>query len=58
MRTVDFVGYAPLPKDLVGRRNIAPTAPVESGRFRSTRTTRKASDVDAVRLDLENTDTG
>ncbi|KAB5596531.1 PAB-dependent poly(A)-specific ribonuclease subunit PAN2 [Ceratobasidium theobromae] len=48
MRTVDFVGYAPLPKDLVGRRNIAPTAPVESGRFRSTRTTRKASDVDAV----------
>ncbi|KAJ1309756.1 hypothetical protein OPQ81_006521 [Rhizoctonia solani] len=29
-------------------RNVAPTAQVESGRFRSTRTTRKASDVDAV----------
>ncbi|GAB1517761.1 poly(A)-specific ribonuclease [Rhizoctonia solani] len=48
MRTVDFVGYAQLPKDLVGRRNVAPTTQVESGRFRSTRTTRKASDVDAV----------
>ncbi|KEP53440.1 PAB-dependent poly(A)-specific ribonuclease subunit PAN2 [Rhizoctonia solani 123E] len=48
MRTVDFVGYAQLPKDLVGRRNVAPTSQVESGRFRSTRTTRKASDVDAV----------
>lgn len=48
MRTVDFVGYAPLPKDLVGRRNVAATAAVESGRFRSTKTTRKVSDVDAV----------
>ncbi|QRV85967.1 PAB-dependent poly(A)-specific ribonuclease subunit PAN2 [Ceratobasidium sp. AG-Ba] len=48
MRTVDFVGYAPLPKDLVGRRNLAPTVHVESGRFRSTRTARKPSDVDAV----------
>ncbi|KAG8769786.1 poly(A)-specific ribonuclease [Ceratobasidium sp. 428] len=48
MRTVDFVGYAPLPKDLTGRRNLAPTVHVESGRFRSTRTTRKASDVDGV----------
>ncbi|CAE6448890.1 unnamed protein product [Rhizoctonia solani] len=55
MRTVDFVGYAQLPKDLVGRRNVAPTAQVESGRFRSTRTTRKASDVDAVTEHLGDT---
>ncbi|KAG8743574.1 poly(A)-specific ribonuclease [Ceratobasidium sp. 414] len=48
MRTVDFVGYAPLPKDLIGRRNLAPTVHVESGRFRSTRTARKPSDVDGV----------
>ncbi|KAG8722933.1 poly(A)-specific ribonuclease [Ceratobasidium sp. 394] len=48
MRTVDFVGYAPLPKDLIGRRNLAPAVHVESGRFRSTRTTRKPSDVDGV----------
>ncbi|KAF8758936.1 hypothetical protein RHS01_02539 [Rhizoctonia solani] len=33
---------------MLGRRNVAPTTQVESGRFRSTRTTRKASDVDAV----------
>ncbi|KAG8714993.1 poly(A)-specific ribonuclease [Ceratobasidium sp. 423] len=55
MRTVDFVGYAQLPKDLVGRRNVAPTAQVESGRFRSTRTTRKASDVEAVTEHLGDT---
>ncbi|KAG9034379.1 poly(A)-specific ribonuclease [Tulasnella sp. JGI-2019a] len=37
MRTLDFVGYAALPRELRGRRNVAPKAPApkDEGRFRS-----------------------
>lgn len=37
MRMVDFVGYAALPPELRGKRNVAPKEPVnkDEGRFRS-----------------------
>lgn len=37
MRTIDFVGYSPLPKELRGQRNVAPQdiANKDEGHFRS-----------------------
>lgn len=37
MRVHDFVGYAALPKELRGKRNVAPKEPLnkDEGRFRS-----------------------
>ncbi|KAG8872977.1 poly(A)-specific ribonuclease [Tulasnella sp. 331] len=46
MKTIDFVGYASLPRELRGRRNVAPKepAPKDEGRFRSK--AKRASDPD------------
>lgn len=48
MKTIDFVGYATLPRELRGQRNVAPKepAPKDEGRFRSK--VKRAPDPDEV----------